>query len=102
MKTPFTILEVPEDADDTAVKRAYLRMVRQHPPERDPLGFREVRDAFERIRTERLRLAYWLFYSEPPQARDLLERVVSGATPGRPTAALVRRILLEALGGQKT
>src|SRR6187402_2882370 len=29
------------------LKRAYLKQVRQHPPERDPEGFRRVRDAYE-------------------------------------------------------
>ncbi|HYP98052.1 MAG TPA: J domain-containing protein [Polyangiaceae bacterium] len=33
-----------------ALKRAYLKKVRAHPPERDPEGFRRVREAYEFLR----------------------------------------------------
>ncbi|HVY28734.1 MAG TPA: J domain-containing protein [Polyangiaceae bacterium] len=34
------------------VRRAYLRQVKLHPPERDPDGFREVREAYERLQQQ--------------------------------------------------
>ena len=44
------LLGVDERADARAIRRAYLRAVKQHPPERDPEGFAQVRDAFELCR----------------------------------------------------
>jgi hypothetical protein len=32
---------------ETEVRRAYLRKVKEHPPERDPEGFRRVREAYD-------------------------------------------------------
>jgi hypothetical protein len=38
------------DADPGAdVRRAYLRKLREHPPERDPEGFQRIRAAYERL-----------------------------------------------------
>ena len=38
---------MPSEGD---VRRAYLRQVKLHPPERDPDGFRTVREAYERLK----------------------------------------------------
>lgn len=42
-----TLLRVDAQADQKAVKRAYLRAVKRHKPERDPEGFQRVREAFD-------------------------------------------------------
>lgn len=54
---PFEILGVPLDADDAAVRRAYARKVREHPPESDAEGFQRIAEAFEAIRTAEARAA---------------------------------------------
>lgn len=93
MRTPFAVLAVPETADDATVKKAYLRMVRAHPPERDAKRFQEARDAYERIKTERLRLAYRLFHHEPPDAMEVMEYALVRGDARRPDVALLRRTL---------
>lgn len=40
-------LDVEEDADARTLRRAYRKAARNHPPDRDPEGFRAVRDAYE-------------------------------------------------------
>jgi curved DNA-binding protein CbpA len=42
---PFEILGVEPSASDKELRRAYLRQVKEHPPERDPEGFRRIREA---------------------------------------------------------
>ncbi len=62
MKTAFDILGVAIDADDQAVKKAYLEQVRSSPPEKSPDKFREIQDAYGHLKTERARAAYRLFH----------------------------------------
>jgi hypothetical protein len=44
------ILGVDASADAGTVRRAYLRLLKKHNPERDPEGFKQLREAFERAR----------------------------------------------------
>ena len=62
---PFAVLGIEETADDEAVRAAYLAAVRRSPPDRDPEGFRRVREAYEAVRDEERRLALRLFGPEP-------------------------------------
>lgn len=41
------LLGVDEKVSADALRRAYLRRIKQHPPERDPEGFRALREAYE-------------------------------------------------------
>lgn len=66
MKTPYEILEVTEDADDSLIKKAYLGMVRRYPPERFPDDFQRIYRAYELIKTEQDRLSYRLFHCALP------------------------------------
>ncbi len=72
MLNPFTILNIEDNADDEAVRAAYVRAIRQSPPDRDPEGFRRIREAYEAIRDTEKRLAFRLFGPPPlPQLEDL-------------------------------
>lgn len=42
-----SILGVPADADDAAIRQRYRELVKQCPPERDPERFQRIRGAFE-------------------------------------------------------
>jgi curved DNA-binding protein CbpA len=68
---PFTVLGLEETADDEAVRTAYLTALRGSPPDRDPEGFRRIRDAYEALRDKEHRLALRLF--GPPPLTDLME-----------------------------
>jgi curved DNA-binding protein CbpA len=66
MKTPFDILEVQESASDAEIKAAYLRMVRQYPPDRFPDRFKEIKQAYDAIKSLKDRLAFSLFNVPEP------------------------------------
>lgn len=68
---PFTVLGVEETADDEAVRAAYLAAVRKSPPDRDPEGFRRIREAYEALRDNEHRMALRLF--GPPPLMNLVE-----------------------------
>ncbi len=96
MQTPYEVLEVDETASDEAIKKAYLRKVREFPPERDAEAFRRVRAAFESIETDKRRREYRLFHCEPLDPSTLLKLIPkpSGRLE-RPDAAALIGALLE-------
>jgi curved DNA-binding protein CbpA len=61
----YVLLNVSEDADDTAIKEAYLSATRQYPPEQHPEMFEAIRSAYENIATECKRLNQDLFQDAP-------------------------------------
>lgn len=46
--SPWQVLGLPHATTDrAAIRRAYAQRIREHPPEDDPQGFRQVRDAYQ-------------------------------------------------------
>jgi curved DNA-binding protein CbpA len=78
MKTPYDILKIGEDADDAAVKKAYLAAVREFPPERFPEQFQKIREAYEKIGTAKARLQYELFDTSLPDPVEIAELLLRG------------------------
>ena len=92
---PFAALDLPEDADDDAIQKRYLALVRRHSPERDPERFAELRAAYERIRDRRDRLRLRLLGIQGGALvrlkRACLEAADPPRRPGRSTVnALLR------------
>lgn len=52
---PYDTLGVAPGATSAEVRGAYLQKVRAYPPERDPEGFKRVREAYELLRSPRKR-----------------------------------------------
>jgi len=44
---PFSVLGIAPDADEKAIKRAYVALVRQHRPDKDPVMFARIHAAYE-------------------------------------------------------
>jgi len=61
---PSTILEVSWDASEEEIRAAYLRKVKEHPPERSPEEFERIRDAYEMLRDPRNRMRHMLRSSD--------------------------------------
>lgn len=97
MQTPFELLEVAEDATNEAIKKAYLRKVREYPPERDAAAFQRIRAAFEHIETERQRLNYRLFHHESPDLSAMLRLIARPGSPQRPGTSTLIGALTEGL-----
>jgi curved DNA-binding protein CbpA len=77
------------DADAAAIKRAYLRAVRAHPPERDPEGFARVREAFELLSAPTPVLPFELAVRPQPaaSARPAPAPPVAAETAAQPSLA---------------
>lgn len=63
---PYDILNVDAQATDEAIKKAYLQKVREFPPEHAAEAFQQVRQAYERIKTQKDRMNDALFGTEAP------------------------------------
>ncbi len=92
--SPFELLGVPLDADDEAIRRAYLGKVQAYPPERAPAEFQAIRWAYEQIRDRRARIEYALFH--PPSLEEI-QRLAYRLRPCRPSLSQFRKLLLECL-----
>ena len=72
-----SLLGVASDATDEELRLAYLEQVRRHPPDQDPEQFEKIRDAYEQLRSPRLRAQQVLAAGPDPLAplASLLEGV---------------------------
>lgn len=61
MNDPYKVLGLAPDADDEAVRRRYLELVKQYPPGQDAGRFNEVRKAYEQLRDLATRVRHRLF-----------------------------------------
>lgn len=50
IENPYKALGVERTASESEIKQAYFALVREHPPERDPEGFKRIRAAYEKLR----------------------------------------------------
>jgi curved DNA-binding protein CbpA len=60
MDDPHVVLGLPADADDEAIRRRYLELVRQFSPEHHPERFSVIRAAYEQLRDRNARVRYRL------------------------------------------
>ena len=72
MSNPYTVLGLPPDSDDDAIRRRYLELVRQFSPEHHPEKFAAVRAAYESLRDLNTRLRYRLFEAGKEESVDAL------------------------------
>lgn len=62
---PKQVLGVDVGASAEEIRAAYLRKVKEFPPERAPAEFERIRDAYEILRDPQRRLAHMLFSVDP-------------------------------------
>ncbi len=61
MSDPYDVLGLERTADEAEIRRRYLELVREHPPDRSPERFAAVRAAYEQLRDPAARLEAQLF-----------------------------------------
>ena len=84
MNDSYAVLGLPVDSEDAAIRARYLELVRQFPPERDPLRFAEVRTAYEHLQDRDARLLKRLSQPYRHDALDgLADQMAAGAARPR-------------------
>jgi len=91
---PYKVLGVENDASEAEIKQAYFALVREHPPEGDPDGFKRIRAAYEKLRAGGERAETDLFLIEGKDAFGTAAIQKSPATPQPSTPETIRADLL--------
>lgn len=99
MRDPFTVLGVDENAGDAEIRRRYLALVRDFPPDRAPDRFQEYRAAYEALSDERRRLEAKLLHTNEAALSRLSMAALHAASPGssRATKRTVASLLAEGI-----
>jgi curved DNA-binding protein CbpA len=72
---PYRVLGLGLEAGDEQIRAAYLAKLKQFPPDRAPVEFEQVRDAYELLRDRRSRAQHTLFSVDPyAPLESLLDR----------------------------
>jgi curved DNA-binding protein CbpA len=90
MSDPYAIFGLSPDADDETIRRRYLELVKENPPEQRPEQFAAIRRAYEQLKDLDTRLRYRLFEAGKEESIDRIIKEVLCRSP-RP------RLTLEAL-----
>lgn len=72
MTDAYHVLGLAPDSDDDTIRRRYLELVRQNPPEQYPEKFAAVRAAYEALKDTDTRLRRRLFAVDPDIGIDKL------------------------------
>ncbi|HEY2015698.1 MAG TPA: J domain-containing protein [Bryobacteraceae bacterium] len=59
------VLGIPPNAGEEEIRAAYLRKVKEHPPDRAPEEFEKIRDAYDTLRDPRRRMRDLLLSVHP-------------------------------------
>jgi curved DNA-binding protein CbpA len=62
---PREVLGVNQDAGEEEIRTAYVRKVKEHPPDRSPEEFERIRDAYASLRDPRRRMRDRLLSVDP-------------------------------------
>jgi hypothetical protein len=96
MTDPFLTLGLSADADEASVRRRYLELVRENPPEKCPERFAEIREAYEQLRDPVTMLRGEIFRLRSQESlddiiTDLRSRVRSARIPTETLLSLAER-----------
>lgn len=72
MSDPYETLNLPDDADDEAIRRRYLELVKQFTPEHHPERFAAIRAAYESLRDLKTRVKHRLFEAGKTDSLDAI------------------------------
>jgi curved DNA-binding protein CbpA len=95
MSDPWEVLGLAADCDDETIRRRYLELVRQFPPEQHAERFALIRQAYESLRDLDTRLRYRLFEAGK---KDNVEAIIEELACRNTRRRLPLETLLSILG----
>ena len=67
----YILLNVTPESSDTEIKEAYMTQSQLYSPDRSPEQFKQIREAYERIKTQSDRDYYDVFHKDQISQKDL-------------------------------
>jgi DnaJ-class molecular chaperone len=91
MSNPYSVLDLEPGADEATIRKRYLQLVRQYPPETSPEKAAQIRAAYDRLRDPISRLKNELFDTHSTDSLESLTREFStfSTTQRLPTSVLL-------------
>jgi len=77
VSSAYKILDVAMTADDAEVKQAYLRLVKDNPPDRDQEKFQAIHAAYSAIKDHKSRVSYSVFTLPDMSFDTLINRALA-------------------------
>jgi curved DNA-binding protein CbpA len=74
MNDPYEVLGLERTADETEIRRRYLELVREFPPDRAPERFAEIRAAYDEARDPTRLLESHIFEIDKRDSLDALRK----------------------------
>jgi curved DNA-binding protein CbpA len=83
MPDPYSVLGIAPDADDEAIRKRYLELAREFPPEQHPERFAAVRAAYEKVKDLDGRVRHRLFEAGKDDTIEAITEAAACQTPRR-------------------
>lgn len=99
---PYGVLGIARDAPPAAVREAYFRLVKLHPPEDDPEGFRAVSEAYRILSDPDERRRLDAAERLPPEVAAALQRAAAVSETDPKEAARIAASVLAKSAGSPT
>jgi len=92
----YQALGLGQDATPDEIRRAFFRLVRKHPPEKDPEGYKHIRQAYDTLGDERARKEYDALWQFGPEISTLMREADKAVQLGNYHGAskLLKRVLV--------
>ena len=96
MSDPYETLGIAADADDEAIRKRYLELVRQFTPEHSPEKFSAIRAAYESTRDLNTRMQHRLFEAGKKASIDnIIQEVTCRSTRRRVSLKTLLALVLK-------
>lgn len=74
MKNFYKTLEIEKNATEQEVKKAYNKLLRKYPPEKEPEKYKEIREAYDTLRNDDRRKNYDVYFNHGAEIQKLEEQ----------------------------
>ena len=73
MRNFYEILEVDKSSTSSDIKKAYNKLLRKYPPEKEAEKYKEIREAYDTLKDEKSRKNYDIYFSYGDEIKKLEE-----------------------------
>jgi DnaJ-class molecular chaperone len=99
MKTPYQILDLAVESNDVEIKQAYLRQIKENPPDRDQHVFQLIHNAYTLIKDKNSRVKHALFTLPTANFEELIDQALHADMTPEFTSENFNKLLRASIDG---